>query len=99
MRTFVPRATFVLLLAVVAITWSHGRSHAITYTYTGVCTTECADVGLTAGDAVFGTITFLDAALASGSPYPAPSSFLLQFGSSTDAHALSHMLGLSRVFM
>ena len=97
MRTSVPRATFVLLLAVVAITWSHGRSHAITYTYTGVCATECADVGLTAGDAVFGTITFLDAALASGSPYPAPSSFLLQFGSVIITDATADSFGLFAV--
>jgi hypothetical protein len=70
MRTSLTRATFVLLLAVVAIAWSHGPSDAITYTYTGVCTTECAEVGLTAGGAVSGTISFLDAVLVPGSPYP-----------------------------
>ena len=97
MKTSVPRATFVLLLAAVAITWSHGWSHAITYTYTGVCTTECGDVGLIAGDPVSGSITFLDAALVPGSPYPAPSSFLLHFGSVVISDATADSFGLFAV--
>ena len=97
MRTSVPRATFALLLAVVAITWSHGPSHAITYTFSGECTTACADVGLTAGDAVSGSITFLDAALVPGSPYPAPSSFLLHFGSVVISDATADSFGLFAV--
>jgi hypothetical protein len=94
MRTSLTRATFVLLLAVVAIAWSHGPSDAITYTYTGVCTTECAEVGLTGGGAVSGTISFLDAVLVPGSPYPAPSSFSLQFGSVVITEATADSFGL-----
>jgi hypothetical protein len=97
MKTSLTRATFVLLLAVVAIAWSHGPSDAITYTYTGVCTTECAEVGLTAGGAVSGTISFLDAVLVPGSPYPAPSSFSLQFGSVVITEATADSFGLFAV--
>ena len=97
MGIYLTRAALVLLLASVAIAWSHDRSHAITYTYTGVCTTACADVGATAGDAVSGMITFLDAALVTGSPYPAPSSFSLQFGSVVITDATADSFGLFAV--
>ena len=97
MRPSLTRATFVLLLAVCAIIWSPGPSHAITYTYTGVCTTECGDVGLVAGNAVSGSITFLDAALVPGSPYPAPSSFLLHFGSVVITDTTADSFGLFAV--
>ncbi len=97
MGTSLTRATFVLLLAAVAIAWSSTPSDAITYAYSGVCTTECAEVGLTAGDAVSGTISFLDAALVPGSPYPAPSSFALQFGSVVITDATADSFGLFAV--
>jgi hypothetical protein len=97
MRTPLTRAAFVLLLAAVAIAWSDSPGHAITYTYRGVCTTECADVGLAAGDAVSGAISFLDAALVPGSPYPAPSGFSLQFGSVVITDATADSFGLFAV--
>ena len=97
MRTALTRATLALLLAAVAIAWSNDRSHAMTYTYTGVCSTECGDVGLIAGDPVSGSITFPDAALVPGSPYPAPSSFLLHFGSVVITDATADSFGLFAV--
>ena len=97
MRTSLTRTALVLLLAGVAIAWSSDRSHAITYTYTGVCETQCTDVGLTAGDAVSGSITFLDATLVPGGLYPAPSSFFLQFGSVVITDATADSFGLFAV--
>lgn len=55
-------------------------ARAITYTYTGSCTTNCAGIGLPAGGLVSGAITFTDGSLVDGNPYPTPISFFFDFG-------------------
>jgi len=76
MRKFSRRITFVLIFLAAAIGPGHGESQAITYTYAGTCTMLCDPSNLT----VSGSISFLDSALVPGSPYPAPTSFALHFG-------------------
>lgn len=97
MKTSLARTTVLVLFAVIAIAWSSDPAAAITYTYAGTCTTNCADVGLTAGDSVSGAISFLDAALVPGSPYPAPVSFSFQFGSVLITDATADSFGLFAV--
>ena len=54
----------VLALAAAAMAGAAQSSHAaITFQYDNVCTFECANIGLNAGDAVSGTISFNDAAI------------------------------------
>jgi hypothetical protein len=55
-------------------------ARAITYTYTGSCTTNCAGIGLPAGGLVSGAITFTDGSLVGGNPYLTPISFFFDFG-------------------
>ncbi len=55
----------VLALAAAAMAGATQSSHAaITFEYDNVCTLECSNIGLNAGDAVSGTISFNDAAIA-----------------------------------
>jgi hypothetical protein len=54
----------VLLFAAAALVGAARPSHAaITFEYNNVCTFNCAIIGLNAGDAVSGTISFNDAAI------------------------------------
>jgi hypothetical protein len=76
MRKISGRSAFVFAFLAAAIGLGHGESHAITYTYAGTCTANCDATNAT----VSGSISFLDAALVPGSPYPAPTSFALHFG-------------------
>jgi PEP-CTERM motif len=69
--------TMVSLLAVSDVT----QAAIITYSYAGTCASDCDEVGLNAGDAVTGSIAFLDSELIPGSPYPHPVAFSFQFGS------------------
>jgi hypothetical protein len=55
----------ILALAAAAMAGATPSSHAaITFEYDNICTLECANIGLSAGDAVSGTISFNDAAIA-----------------------------------
>jgi len=54
----------VLVLAAAAMAGAASSAHAaITFEYNNVCTFNCAIIGLNAGDAVSGTISFNDAAI------------------------------------
>lgn len=90
MRKFAARIGFVLLFIAVAIGSSHRQSQAITYTYAGTCTFACDAMNAT----VSGSISFLDAALVPGSPYPAPTSFALHFGAVDITDATADSFGL-----
>ena len=86
-------ASIAVVLMFIASAVGH-ESWAITYNYSGTCTTACDEIGLTAGDAVSGSISFLDSELVAGSPYPAPSSFSLHFGSVEITDATADSFGL-----
>jgi hypothetical protein len=94
MRTFLARTTVVAMCLAAAVVSTPGGSEAITFVYAGVCETECAQIDLTAGDAVSGFISFDDGTLVPGSPYPAPTSFAFNFGvvEITEATALDFRL-------
>ena len=89
MRKFSRRITFVLIF-VAAVGSGHGESQAITYTYAGTCTMLCDASNAT----VSGSISFLDSALVPGSPYPAPTSFALHFGTVDITDATVDSFGL-----
>ena len=90
MRKFSRRIAFVLIFVAAVIGPGHGESQAITYTYAGTCTMFCDPPNLT----VSGSISFLDSALVSGSPYPAPTSFALHFGTVDITDATVDSFGL-----
>jgi hypothetical protein len=88
------RLVFVGIMAIVGIATTPHESRAITYLYAGVCEAECAVIGLSAGDPVFGTISFADGSLVPGSEYPAPTSFSLDFGTVEISDATAGPFGL-----
>jgi hypothetical protein len=67
MRRFIHAALLVGAVCAVA-----GPARAVTYIFTGDCDPTCGGVS--------GSISFDDAALVPGNPYPAPTSFLFSFG-------------------
>lgn len=94
MTRFPTRARLAAILIAAAIGWSHGESQAITYIYSGTCAEFCDGIGLTVGDPVSGSVSFVDAALVPGSPYPAPLSFSLDFGTVHITDATADEVGL-----
>jgi hypothetical protein len=90
MRNLSGRITFVLIFLAAAIGSSNRESQAITYTYAGTCTIACDASNAT----VSGSISFLDTALVPGSPYPAPTSFALHFGTVDITDATADSFGL-----
>jgi hypothetical protein len=58
-------------LAIALLVGAPGASHAITYLFAGDCDTPCGGVS--------GSISFADAALVPGNPYPAPTGFSFSF--------------------
>ena len=86
MRKFPVPIAFVLIF----LAAGHGESQAITYTYAGTCTMLCDASNAT----VSGSISFLDATLVAGNPYPAPTSFALHFGAVDITNATADSFGL-----
>jgi hypothetical protein len=77
------RILAVLLLAAAALMGAARPSQAaITFEYNSICTFACANIGLNDGDAVFGTISFNDAAILpnAGVPKAAILDFDFDFG-------------------
>lgn len=94
MRDFLARLVFVGTIAVIALGAAASDGEAITYVYAGICTENCDEAGLTAGDSVSGSISFADGTLVPGSPYPAPTSFSLDFGTIEITDATAGAFGL-----
>jgi hypothetical protein len=94
MSRVLARSGFVGLIVIIAIASTLRDSQAITYTYQGTCATDCDQIGLVAGAAVSGSISFLDGSLVPGSVYPLPTSFALNFGSVEITDATAGAFGL-----
>jgi hypothetical protein len=94
MTGFPTRVRLAGILIAATIGWTHGESQALTYTYSGTCAEVCEQIGLSVGDPVSGSVSFLDAALIPGSPYPAPLSFSLDFGTIHITEATADEVGL-----